>query len=127
MATPRNGRPRGGARAGAGRPKGAKSKVYKAHVEKLAAAGPDMLPKDVLLHAMRWHFEAGRYDEAARVAAWAAPYVHPRLSCSAITVRPRLSEMSDDELQAFSGEVAEAEQELKGADQLSSAKPAGSA
>src|SRR6516225_4280909 len=41
------------------------------------------------------------YDEAARIAAMVAPYIHPPLSCSAITVRPRPSEMSDDELQAF--------------------------
>lgn len=30
----------------------------------------------------RWHFAARRYDEAARIASLAAPYLHPRLFCS---------------------------------------------
>jgi len=117
----------GGRRPGAGRLRGSKTKIYRPHVEKVLADLGGVLPKEVMLAAMRRHYQAERYDKAARIAALAAPYIHPRLSAAAITVRPRLSEMSDDELQAFLGEVAEAEQELNGADKLSSAKPAGSA
>ena len=98
---------RGGRREGAGRPRGSKTKVYRPHIEKLLSAG-GMLPKDIMLAVMRRHFEAQRFDEAARIAAMVAPYIHPRLSAAAITVRPRLSEMSDDELHAF---IAEAEAE----------------
>jgi hypothetical protein len=125
MATKPNGRPRGGARPGAGRPKGAKSKTYRPRVEKLVARD-GVLPRDVMLAAMRRHYRAGRLDDAARIAAMVAPYIHPRLTSSAVTVRPRLGEMSDAELQAFLAEVAEAEQRI-GAEGLSSAKPAGSA
>ena len=118
MATPRTGRPRG-------RPKGSKTKVYRPHLEKLLAAGGGVLPKDVMLAVMRRHFRAGRYDDAARIAALAAPYIHPRLTATAITVRPRLSEMSDEELAAF---IAEAEQDAGiSEDKLASVKPRGNA
>jgi hypothetical protein len=118
---------RGGHRERAGRPKGAKTKIYRPHVEKLVAAGPGILPKDVMLDVMRRHFKARRYDEAARVASLVAPYVHPRLSCSSVTVRPRLSEMTDDELRAFVEEAEEEVRRLGGTEVLSTVKPAGSA
>ena len=83
MATKPNGRPRGGARAGAGRPKGAKSKMYRHHVEKVLAAEAAMLPRDVMLF-MRKYFRTQRYEEAARIAAMVAPHIHPRLTSSAV-------------------------------------------
>jgi hypothetical protein len=53
-----------------------------------------------------------------------APYIHPRLSCSAITVR-RLSEMSDEELAAF---IEESQQDAGIIeDQLTAVKPRGNA
>ena len=124
MATKPTGVGRGGRRERAGRPKGAKSKTLRpTAVERLARDG--MLPKEVMLDVMRQHYRAGHLDKAARIAALAAPYIHPRLSAAAITVRPRLSEMSDEELAAF---IAEAEQNAgitEGA--LAAVKPRGNA
>jgi hypothetical protein len=61
-----------------------------------------MLPKDVLLAIMHMHFEAGRWGDAERTAALVAPYIHPKLTATALSVRPsiaaQLVEMSDDEL-----------------------------
>ena len=106
-------------------PRAAKTKVYRPHVEKLMAARGDVLSKDVMLAAMRRHFQARRYDEAARIAALVAPYIHPRLTSSAITVRPRLSEMSDEELATF---IEEARQDAGiTEDELASFKPRGNA
>jgi len=49
---------------------------------------------------MRWLFTARRYDEATRVAALAAPYFHPRLSCSPVAVHrwiaEQMAEMTDE-------------------------------
>jgi hypothetical protein len=74
------------------------------------AAGPGLLPKDVLLILMRRHFRAKRYDAAAQAAAWAAPYFHPRLSCAAVAVKPpsiaqQIVEMTDDELREHIAEL----------------------
>lgn len=68
---------RGGKRAGAGRPKGAKTKRTKAVAEKAAAEG--ITPLEVMLDAMRRLHKGRRYEKAAAVAKDAAPYVHPRL------------------------------------------------
>jgi hypothetical protein len=92
---------KGGRREGAGRPKGSKTKVYRPHVE-LVLASEGIMPKQVLLAVMRRHYHADRFDEAARVAAMVAPYIHPRLSSADVTVKPSIArmvfEMSDDEL-----------------------------
>jgi hypothetical protein len=120
----------GGHRPGSGRPKGAKSKgPYKPHLEKVLAAGPGMLPKDVMLIVMRRHFKARRYDEAVAVAEKVAPFIHPRLTATALTVQPSIArqvfEMSGEELQDYVKELHElsglAEQDL------AKAKPKGSA
>jgi hypothetical protein len=108
MATPRTGRPHGGARAGAGRPRGSKTKIYRPHAEKvLAAAG--IMPLQVMLDVMRRHHRSRRYNEAARVAAMAAPYVHARLNSTAVTVKRSLAEevisLSDEELAAHVAEL----------------------
>jgi hypothetical protein len=103
---------RGGARPGAGRPKGSKSKVYKPHLEKLMALSGGPLPRDVLLAVMRWHFQAKRYAEAVEVAEKVAPFVHPRLTASSVAVKPpslaqQIVEMSDEELRAHVAELEE--------------------
>jgi hypothetical protein len=95
----------GGTRAGAGRPKGALAKKSQATV--MAAQAGGSMPREVLLEAMRYHHnlaleapaaERGpHYDAAADMATRAAPYVHPRLLASTVTVR-RVSEMTDEEL-----------------------------
>ncbi len=70
--------PRGGKRPGAGRPAGAATRRMRKIVDK--AVAEDLTPLDVMLRAMRDHAAAGRWDEAAKVAAMAAPYIHPRLT-----------------------------------------------
>jgi hypothetical protein len=124
MATKPTGRPHGGPRAGAGRPKGAKTKTYRPHVEKILAAKPGLLPRDVMLDVMRKHYRARRYGQAVEVAALVAPYIHPKLTSSAITMRPRLSEMTDDELAAI---VREAEELSLAEGKLAATKPRGNA
>lgn len=70
--------PRGGYRPGAGRPAGAATKRTRAVADQAAAEG--LTPLDVMLRTMRDHAAAHRWDEASKVAALAAPYVHPRLA-----------------------------------------------
>jgi hypothetical protein len=84
----------GGARPGAGRPKGATGKKTKEIISAIEAAG--IMPRDVMLHVMREHFNKGEYDAAVEVAAKVAPYVHPRLAASSGTLK-RPSEMTDEE------------------------------
>jgi hypothetical protein len=96
------------------------------------ALGGGPLPRDVLLAVMRLHFRAKRWDAAERTAALAAPYVHPKLQATALTVRPSLAqqvfEMSDEELKDHVAEL----QKLGGFsldddEDLATAKPKGSA
>jgi hypothetical protein len=56
-------------------------------------------PLEVMLFTMRWHFVEQRYDDAARVAKDAAPYMHPHLTSTKVEFR-RPEEMTDDELAA---------------------------
>jgi hypothetical protein len=84
----------GGARPGAGRPKGATGKKTKEIISAIEAAG--IMPRDVMLHVMREHFNKGEYDAAVEVAAKVAPYVHPRLAASSGTLK-RPSAMTDEE------------------------------
>jgi hypothetical protein len=101
MATPRTGRP-------VGRPKGSKTKIYRPHVEKVLAA-IDQTPLAVLIDVMKRHYRAKRFDEAARVASLAAPYVHARLASSTVEVKPSLAQqvvaLSDEELAAHVQEL----------------------
>lgn len=69
--------PRGGARAGAGRLKGGHNRKTKLIAEQAAAQG--ITPLEVMLEAMRQHYDAGRLDRAAFVAKDIAPYMHPKL------------------------------------------------
>lgn len=70
--------PRGGARPGAGRPAGATTQRTRAIADQAAAEG--LTPLDVMLRSMRDHATADRWDEAAKVAALAGYYVHPRFA-----------------------------------------------
>jgi hypothetical protein len=78
---------------------------------------------------MRLHFRARRYDEAVAVAEKVAPFIHPRLTASAVTVRPSIAEqlvaMSDDELRESIKEM----ERMAGITEegLAAAKPKGSA
>lgn len=69
---------RGGARPGAGRPKGAKSRKRKKILEIVSASGKT--PLDVMLDVMRGAFERHDQETALEAARSAAPYVHPKLS-----------------------------------------------
>ena len=51
------------------RPKGSRTKVCRPLVEKILAAGPGIPLNEVMLIAMRQHFAARRYDQAAEIAA----------------------------------------------------------
>jgi hypothetical protein len=73
--------PRGGKRAGAGRPRGSlcKKTLQRQQLLEQAAAGA-LMPLPLMLDVMRQHFEAGRLAEAVAVAIAAAPFCHPKLS-----------------------------------------------
>jgi hypothetical protein len=135
MARKSTGRPHGGARANAGRPKGSKSKSYKPHLEKLLAVG-GISPRDVLLDIMRRHYRARRWDAAEHTAALVAPFVHPRLTAASVAVKRSIAEeiiaMSDEELadhirelEELSGVAGMSDDEK--AEMLAKAKPRGSA
>jgi hypothetical protein len=67
----------GGRRPGAGRKPGSATKKTREIAERAAADG--ITPLEVMIQAMRSHYEANRLDEAASIAKDAAPYMHPRL------------------------------------------------
>jgi len=70
----------GGARPGAGKPKGSTNKALREAREKAAAGG--LLPLDYLLQVMRnADVEEARHIDAAKAAA---PYIHPRLATTVI-------------------------------------------
>jgi hypothetical protein len=103
---------RGGTRTGAGRPKGAKGKKNPAVLLAIEAQGST--PRDLMLNAM-WQYEKDKNIEmAVDIAVKVAPYVHPRLAASAMTVR-RFSDMSDDELDAALSDLDLAIAEVGGA------------
>lgn len=69
---------RGGKRIGAGRKPGGRNKKSREIADRAAAEG--VTPLEVMLKAMREHYDAKRYDLAASIAKDAAPYMHPRLA-----------------------------------------------
>jgi hypothetical protein len=73
----------GGKRPGAGRKRGAATAKTR-EIADLAIAQGDT-PLEVMLRAMRYHLAENNLDRAAAVAKEAAPYVHPRLSATALT------------------------------------------
>jgi hypothetical protein len=73
----------GGARAGAGRKKGSTTVKTREVADRAAAEG--ITPLEVMLKAMRTHYDKGEYDDAAGFAKDAAPYMHPRLAAVALS------------------------------------------
>lgn len=69
---------RGGPRPGAGRKPGGRNQKAREIADRAAAEG--ITPLEVMLCAMRTHYDAKRFDDAAAVAKDAAPYMHPRLA-----------------------------------------------
>jgi len=72
--------PRGGARPGAGRTKGAPNKASQQRQAEVAASG--ITPLDYLLRVLR--DEAAERSDRMEAAKNAAPYVHPRLTTVAV-------------------------------------------
>lgn len=66
----------GGARAGAGRPRGAASERTREIADKAVAEG--LTPLEFMLGVLR--SEDRPHEERFRAAVAAAPYIHPRLS-----------------------------------------------
>jgi hypothetical protein len=69
---------RGGKRPNAGRKPGSATKKTRDIANRAASEG--ITPLEVMLQAMRAHYDAGNLDEAALKAKDAAPYVHPKLA-----------------------------------------------
>ena len=87
----------GGARSGAGRPKGSRlQRTAKLAIE-VATAG--IQPIEVVLSVMRHAWEQQDYKTAAEMAEIALPYTTPRLAATTITQRNALDELSLDDLQ----------------------------
>lgn len=88
-----------------GRQKGVPNRASLARQAKVAAEG--VTPLDVMLRAMREHFDKKRFDEAASIAKDAAPYVHPKLAAvqhsgpNGGPIPVDLSSASDDQLAAL--------------------------
>lgn len=72
----------GGKRPGSGRKRGGVNQKTREIAERAIAQG--ITPLEVMLAAMRTHYDAKRFDEAASIAKDAAPYMHPRLNSTQI-------------------------------------------
>jgi hypothetical protein len=90
--------------------KGTPNKATQARRQLLAEAiiTSDLTPKQleelsplaVMQSIMQFHFGAGDYDRALAAAKEAAPFCHPKLAQSDVTVRHSLGTMSDSDLAA---------------------------
>jgi hypothetical protein len=91
----------GGRRPNAGRKAGFTTQKTRAIADAAAAAG--ITPLQVMIEAMRRHYDAKDLDAAAAIAKDAAPYMHPRLSTVELdaTVRRDPIDLSDAELAAL--------------------------
>ena len=70
----------GGARPGAGRPRGAKTKATVAKAAEIAASG--LTPLDFMLGILR--NEENAIEQRFEAAKQAAPYVHPKLAATTL-------------------------------------------
>src|SRR5215207_11485599 len=77
---------RGGARPGSGRKPGIANKKTRDIAERAASEG--ITPLEVMIEAMRDHYNNRRLDQAAAVAKDAAPYMHPRLATVNVGNKP---------------------------------------
>jgi hypothetical protein len=99
---------RGGARPGAGRPKGRKSSAtLKKEAARERAALKNLMPVEYLLSILRDKTQPQNVRMEA--AKWAAPYISPRLA--SVEVVKSLRAMSLEELRWF---IADAELATKG-------------
>lgn len=112
---------RGGKRPGAGRKKGGVTKATVYRQEMMARAAADGIsPLEVMLNTMRAAWAAQKIDEALQAAVHAAPYVHPRLASSQVTVDDKRTaeQFTDAELEAIarasSARASEAEESEAG-------------
>lgn len=67
------------------------------------AAADGISPLEVMLNTMRAAWAAKKIDEALQAAVHAAPYVHPRLAASQVTVDDKRTaeQFTDAELEAI--------------------------
>lgn len=75
---------RGGARPGAGRKKGSCTKLSQAIRARAAATG--VMPLEVMLTAMRQAWDEKDLATAVIYAEKAAPYVHPKLASTSVSI-----------------------------------------
>ena len=78
--------PRGGKRAGAGRPRGSRNKRAMLEAAILAGEGPK--PLDVALRAMRALDAAGEHEKAAAIAVKIAPFFYQKFSATDQPAKP---------------------------------------
>src|SRR3954451_7525208 len=76
------GRPKGGPREGAGRPRGSRGRRTEDSIAKAEALGPT--PLEVLLESMLAARAEGERAEAVDCAKAAAPYLHPKLAPTSV-------------------------------------------
>lgn len=69
---------KGGAREGAGRPKGTFAPAKKKLLDRIAASDKK-LPLEIMLEAMEEAYKAGGAIEAFPIAEKVAPYLHPKM------------------------------------------------
>jgi hypothetical protein len=111
--------PRGGARAGAGRPVGATTMRTREIADKAAASG--MLPHEFLLAVVRGEAIDGAvptFADRLEAAKAAAPYFAPKLSSVDVRAEHRTSvtEFTDAELYAMLAEMPEGQAVLAARD-----------
>lgn len=100
----------GGKRNGAGRKPSSATKKTRVVADKIATDG--ITPLEVMIDAMRKHYDGEEWDAAAAIAKDAAPYVHPKLSAvdfkGTVTSRHELdlSKLTDDQLATLAAIVA---------------------
>jgi hypothetical protein len=75
--------PHGGARLGAGRPKGSRAERTAKLAIEVATSG--IQPIEVVISVMRYAWEQRDYKTAAEMAEIALPYTTPRLAATTIT------------------------------------------
>jgi hypothetical protein len=68
----------GGRRSRSGRKQGSANQKTREIAD--AAAKDGITPLEVMLKAMRNHYDLEQWDDAAAIAKDAAPYMHPRLA-----------------------------------------------
>ena len=95
---------KGGARKGAGRKKGGITKATMYRQEMYARAAADGIsPLDVMITTMRKAWAANNITEAMQAAVHAAPYMHPKLQATAVTLddNREIGQYSEAELEAI--------------------------